>query len=72
MNADTLRQMLRRRPFLPFEIHMSNGEVYQVRYPDFAFVLRSNFVIGDPDADNIAICALDQMASVNAPHPDPG
>lgn len=31
---------------------MSNGEVYQVRYPDFAFVLRTNFVIGHPDADN--------------------
>jgi hypothetical protein len=46
---------------------MSNGDVYQVRYPDFAFVLWSNFVIGDPDADNFAICALDQMAGVNVP-----
>ena len=69
MNADTLRVMLRRRPFLPFEVRKSNGDVYQVRYPDFAFVLRTNFVIGDPDADNLAICALDQVASVNAPQP---
>ncbi len=61
--------MLQRRPFQPFEVRMSNGDVYQVRYPDFAFVLRSNLVIGDPDADNIAICALDQLASVNAPQP---
>jgi hypothetical protein len=43
--------------------------MYQVRYPDFAFVLRSNLVIGDPDADSIAICALDQMSSVNVPQP---
>jgi hypothetical protein len=69
MNAQTLRQMLQRRPFLPFEVRMSSGDVYQVRYPDFAFVLRSNLVVGDPDADSIAICALDQMASVNAPQP---
>jgi hypothetical protein len=48
---------------------MSNGDVLQVRYLEFAFVLRTNFVIGDPDADNIAICALDQMASVNIPQP---
>ncbi len=46
---------------------MSNGDIFQIRYPEFAFVLRSNLVIGDPDADTIAICALDQLASVNAP-----
>lgn len=69
MNPQTLRELLQRRPFQPFEVRMSNGDVYQVRYPDFAFVLRSNFVIGDPDADNVAICALDQMASVNLPQP---
>lgn len=61
--------MLRRRPFLPFEVRMSNGDVYQIRYPDFAFVLKTNLVIGDPDADNIGICALDQMATINAPQP---
>jgi hypothetical protein len=69
MSAKTLREMLERRPFQPFEVRMSNGDAFQVRYPNFAFVLRSNFVIGDPDADNLAICALDQIASVNAPQP---
>jgi hypothetical protein len=69
MNAETLREMLRRRPFRPFEVRMSSGDVYQVRYPDFAFVLKTNLVIGDPDADHIAICALDQMATVNLPQP---
>ena len=67
MSAETLRQMLQQRPFVPFEVHMSNGDVYQVRYPQFAFVLRTLLVLGDPDADNIAICALNQMASINAP-----
>jgi len=69
MNLETLRGMLRQRPFQPFEVRMSNGDVYQIRYPDFAFVLRSNLVIGDPDADRLALCALDQMASVNVPQP---
>jgi hypothetical protein len=59
--------MMLRRPFQPFEVRMSNGDIHQVRYPDFAFVLRTNFVIGDPDADNLVICALDQMASVQFP-----
>lgn len=65
MNTETLRQMLATRPFHPFEVRMSNGNVFLVRYPEFAFVLRHTLVIGDPDADSIALCALDQMASVN-------
>ncbi len=60
--------MLDRRPFVPFEVRMCNGDVHQVRNPNFAFVLKSNLVIGDPDADHISICALDQMASINAQH----
>src|ERR1019366_9504588 len=72
MNAQVLRQMMLGRPFQPFEVSMSNGEVHQVRYPDFAFVLRTNFVIGDPDADNVVICSLDQMASVQVPQPVSG
>jgi hypothetical protein len=59
--------MLENRPFQPFEIHMSRGEVYQVRYPNVAFVLKTKFVIGDPDADNVIICALDHMASIHTP-----
>jgi hypothetical protein len=27
MNAEALRELLRRRPFQPFEVHLSNGEV---------------------------------------------
>ncbi len=65
MNAEVLRQMIRQRPFVPFEVRMSNGDIYQICYPDFAFVLRSNLVIGDPDADSLAVCALDQLATVN-------
>ena len=69
MNANTLREMLEARPFQLFEVRMSSGDVYQVRYPNFAFVLRSNLVIGDPDADHVHLCALDHIASVNASRP---
>lgn len=59
--------MLQRRPFVPFEVRMSNGDVHQVRYPDCAIVQKSNLIIGDPDSDHLVICALDQLASVHAP-----
>jgi len=61
--------MLEKRPFQPFEIRMSSGDVYQVRYPNFAFVVKNNLVVGDPDTDYVGICALDQIASVNASLP---
>jgi hypothetical protein len=68
MNAETIRQLLRQRPFVPFEVRMTNGDVYQVRYPDYSMVLKTVMVIADPDADSVAICALDQFASVNKPN----
>lgn len=67
MKPEHVRELLRRRPFVPFEVRMSNGDVYQVRYPDTAFVNKSLLVIGDPDADNFIICALDQMAAATVP-----
>ena len=65
MKASALKEMLERRPFQPFEVRMSNGDVYQVRYPNYAFVLRTILFIGDPDADTVAFCALDQITSIN-------
>jgi hypothetical protein len=65
MNANTLQEMIEARPFQPFEVRMSSGDVYQVRYPNFAILMRTRLVIADPDADHLAICALDHIASVN-------
>jgi len=67
MKANTIKELLERRPFQPFEVRMTDGNVYQVRYPGYAFVLKAMLFIGDPDADTVAFCALDQIASVNVP-----
>ena len=63
MNAKILREMLDRRPFQPFEVRMSSGDVYQVRYPKIAGVTPTRFFIVDPDADDFVICNLDQIAT---------
>jgi hypothetical protein len=34
MNADTVRDFLRRQPFEPFEVHLTNSEIYPVRHPE--------------------------------------
>lgn len=67
IRADTVKRLLEQRPFQRFEVRMSSGDVCQVRYPNYAFIIRNMLFIGDPDADTVAFCALDQIASANLP-----
>ena len=64
MTTDTLQDLLHRTPFQAFEVRMSNGDRHEVRHPEFAFVLKTNLVIGDADSDRLWICALLHIASV--------
>lgn len=64
MSSEAIQEMLRRRPFEPFEVRLSSGDVHQVRHPEFAFVLRSNLLIGYPDSDRFAVCSLLHIASI--------
>ena len=57
------------RPFEPFEVRLTNGDVHQVRHPEFAILLRSNLIIGYADSDRFAICSLLHIASVQTIHP---
>ena len=46
MSAETIREMLHRQPFEPFEVVMSNGDRYPVRHPGFAMLVRQTLVSG--------------------------
>ncbi len=63
---ETLLQLLRRTPFQPFEIRMSNGDAFQVRHPEMALLLKSNVVFGSPESDDFTFCALLHIADVKA------
>jgi hypothetical protein len=67
MKPGVLKEMIDQRPFQPFEIRMTDGKVYQIRYPNYAVLMKTILFIGDPDSDSFAFCALDQIASVNVP-----
>ena len=64
MSAEAILECLRKQPFLPFEVHMSNGDVHQVRHPELAIVLKSNLIIGFPETDRFAICSLLHIVSI--------
>jgi hypothetical protein len=66
MNADSIREWLRREPFEPFEVRLSNGEHYQVRHPEFVALGKNRMAIVDPNTDRIVHVALVHVNSIEA------
>jgi hypothetical protein len=66
MNAETIKDYLRREPFEPFVIRMSNGEVYEIRHPECALVMKTKVIVGYPEEDRSVTCALVHINSVEA------
>ncbi len=46
MRPDEIRAHLRREPFRPIRIYISDGSSYDVRHPELMFVSRAEVVIG--------------------------
>jgi hypothetical protein len=67
--AKEIKERMEEKPFRPFRIFMSSGEVYDVPNHDAAFVKRNVVEIGlDLDsngiADNYRRCAILHIASI--------
>lgn len=64
MSAETIREFLKREPFEPFMIRMSNGEVHEIRHPESAFVMKTRVLVYYPEEDRSVMCALVHINSV--------
>jgi len=54
MGAEEIRKHLRKQPFQPFRIFVSDGASYDVRHPEMCYVSRVEVVIGlDTDVDGL-------------------
>jgi hypothetical protein len=53
VQPDELLQLLRQRPFRPFLVHLSDGRVFEVRYPDMHIVGATFFMLGIPEAEQV-------------------
>jgi hypothetical protein len=62
MNHDAMQELLRREPFEPFEIRLSNGDKHEVRHPEMALLLKTRIIIALAD-DRTVICPLLHIAS---------
>ena len=48
MRPEDILELLRKHPFEPFRIHLSDGVAYDVRHPDMAIVQRSKVIVAVP------------------------
>ncbi len=71
MNTATFQGLLKRQPFQPLEVRMSNGDSHQIRHPEMAFLLRSSIILGSPESDNFEFLSLLHVAEVKAIPMDP-
>ncbi len=66
MSGDSIRERSRKQPFEPFEIHMSSGEVYQVRHQEQGFVTGANVYGWYTETDHVAMCSLLHITGIEA------
>jgi hypothetical protein len=66
MTADAIREFVRRQPFEPFVIRLSNGETHEVRHPECLLVLKTKLVLGYPDEDRTVHLSLIHVNAVEA------
>lgn len=70
-----IRSLLQERPFRPFRIRLANGQSYDIRHPEFAWLTTSTVEVGlDPNEEGIvgriARCSLVNVAELIDLAPD--
>jgi hypothetical protein len=50
MSAKALQDRLTRRPFEPFRVVLSSGDMHEVRHPEMALLLKGGIYVALPNA----------------------
>ncbi len=71
MNIEVLKESLARRPFDPFRVRLSSGDVYDVRHPEAAWLVKGGLYVGLPPSeaipDRAVFCSLIHIAAIETP-----
>jgi hypothetical protein len=67
VQSEEIRQLLRKRPFQPFRLHLADGRTFTIEYPELNVVTGTFMAIGIPvanDPDPVAerVCEVDLAA----------
>ena len=69
MNSQTISEFLKREPFEPFAIILSNGTRHEIRHPEFALVSPSRLVVIDPETDRFSLISIIHVAEIQLLRP---
>jgi hypothetical protein len=63
MRAEELTQIVRRQPFVPFRLFLTDGRTYDIRHPEFIWVQRARVDVAlDPDPKTGVIDRVDFLS----------
>ncbi len=58
MTHNPIGGWLRKEPFEPFLLVVSNGDRYEIRHTENAALLKTNLIVAQPDTDSYAELVL--------------
>jgi hypothetical protein len=69
MTVQTFRELLSKRPFMPFRLVMSSGEKFDIRKPEAAFLTQASIQVGIDFGDDgipagFRICSLSEVKEI--------
>lgn len=53
MRAVDFHDFTRRRPFVPFRLHASDGRIYDIRHPDSIIPMATKVIVGIVDESGV-------------------
>jgi hypothetical protein len=70
MRPDDVMGLVRKRPFVPLRIHMTDGRAYDIQHPEMIIISRSQAMVGlQPNSktgviDRIERCGLNHIVRI--------
>jgi hypothetical protein len=65
MNPEAIRKLLSIRPFEPVEVELSSGQIFTIKDPENAIVLKNTLVVADPETETVQWASLIHVAAVH-------
>jgi hypothetical protein len=67
--VEALKELLNRRPFAPFQVILSSGDRYEVRHPEFAWLVKGGIYVGLPsNGTNVTVDLPERAVFCSALH----
>jgi hypothetical protein len=63
MSPQMIKSLLEQKPFAPFAVRLSSGEVHRVSHPELGWLAGSTLYIYYPERDRVAWCSLLHVTS---------